>query len=184
MQISVYSVTVVAHVSSAGELTPELRALLEDSSLIKVGVKVNEDLEKISKDFKAGCKGGCDLARMAKDRGVSVTARLSLQRLVELDVGKHLPKPFSLRRSAWDIAKLSPAQVSYAAMDSYASYVCFQALTEATQSVLTPERIIPGLRVHVMNSSCKSRVATGKLPPAQSELFGGAKVASKCLAIV
>ncbi len=117
---------------AAGEIPHQLKVLLSDSKIKKVGRLVNADLKYLQEACQSSTPfvGGLDLAKYAKDRRVISNATCSLEDLCAKVLGKHLNKNLSERVSqAWENEVLTASQLSYAATDAYAALLLYQALS-------------------------------------------------------
>ena len=113
-------------------VTPKLRALLEDGSVLKAGVAASGDAMKLWRDYGVACGGIIDLCQLAQSR-LETGSRWSLAGLVERVMGQVLPKPPALRISAWDARVLSREQTAYAALDAFASLVLYHRISSLPQ---------------------------------------------------
>ncbi|XP_070534607.1 exonuclease 3'-5' domain-containing protein 2-like [Ptychodera flava] len=108
-----------------------LRVLLEDKSVLKVGVGVMEDSKKLHRDYGFNVKGCIDL------RTVTFRHRPALKRttngsLADLSfaiLSKQLDKDSRLRCGDWERVELSQRQVYYAAEDAISSLKIFLVVT-------------------------------------------------------
>jgi len=103
-----------------------LRELLSDSRIIKAGVALDQDIRMLKqlRSFKAG--GVVDVARAAKRAGIK---NHGLRGLAAVLLGFRISK--SAQVSNWARKNLTPAQVVYAATDSWVSreiYFCLKAM--------------------------------------------------------
>ena len=115
------------HVAHSG-VTPLLRALLEDASILKVGVASLQDAQKVARDFNITCSGVVDLSELA-NRALLPPRRWSLATLVERVLHCQLPKPTGIRIGAWDARALGKEQIEYAALDAFASLRVWEELS-------------------------------------------------------
>lgn len=96
-------------------LMEELRQLLADERVVKVGLSLKDDfmgLHRIA-DFEPA--GIIELQTYVKEFGISDA---SLQKIYGIIFGRRISK--SQRLSNWEAAELTPAQQHYAALDAWA----------------------------------------------------------------
>lgn len=101
----------------------ELRGLLEDEGVTKVGLSIKDDfhmLHQIS-DFEPG--GFVELQDAVKAYGI---ADASLQKIYGILFGHRISK--TQRLSNWEADSLSPGQQSYASIDAWACLKIYDAL--------------------------------------------------------
>ncbi len=100
--------------------------LLADPGIIKTGVALAHDLSQLKQLFPVTPSSVIDLGRIARGQGVKQTG---LRNLAGILMGFRITK--GTRTSNWAAARLSPAQISYAATDAWASrelYLRFKQL--------------------------------------------------------
>lgn len=103
-----------------------LRELLEDESVLKVGVAPSEDASKLSYDYGVGVANTLDLRYLAvvtntKPQGL---ARMS-QNLLNVELDKH----WRIRCSDWEARQLTERQIDYAAKDALVGVEIFKTLS-------------------------------------------------------
>lgn len=103
-------------------LTPELRQLLADPSILKIGLSLGDDLDALrhSGEFQPG--GWLDLQQYVAGMGIDDRG---LQRLYANVFRMRLSK--RAQRSNWEADVLSDSQTRYAAADAY---TCLQLYAE------------------------------------------------------
>ncbi|KAH8382754.1 hypothetical protein KR009_005126 [Drosophila setifemur] len=107
------------------QIPKDLRELLEDDAVIKVGVAPQEDAMKLSHDYGVGVASTLDLRFLCvmaghKPEGLG---KLSLTHLkVALD------KSWRLACSNWEAKQLEPRQLNYAANDALVAVAIYQKL--------------------------------------------------------
>lgn len=113
----------------AGDLPSELKSVLENRSILKVGVAIKDDSNKLSRDYGLTVNGCLDL-RYVVDRlpGFSHLESRGLKELVKSLLDSDMDKSFSLRCSNWENPILSPRQIKYAAEDVVGSVLVFKYL--------------------------------------------------------
>ncbi|KAK9829092.1 hypothetical protein WJX72_003852 [[Myrmecia] bisecta] len=166
------------HIAHSG-LTPALRAVLTSQALLKVGVGISGDAQKLMRDFGQDCNGLVDLSEDANARlcGVGSTRcpqKWSLAGLVEELLKARLEKHNGLRCSNWEVKPLSPAQQEYAALDAFASLRVHQVLQ--TMPVLTvaplPAPVLPIPQASdVQRLSVPAEAALKPLQPAKLAVY-------------
>ncbi len=115
------------------ECSGALAALLAEPGTVKVGVALAHDLRELSRVFSATAASVLDLGVVARRHGIQQTG---LRNLAGMFLGFRIPK--GTRTSNWARPRLSPAQITYAATDAWASrelYLCFQKLALLTGGV-------------------------------------------------
>lgn len=105
--------------------------LLEDCSVLKVGIEISGDVKKLHKDYAILVNGFCDLRFIAENipefRDINIR---SLKNMAKIVAGIELSKCSQLQCSDWEAETLSYEQMSYAAGDAIAAACIFDALVE------------------------------------------------------
>ncbi|KAJ3893704.1 ribonuclease H-like domain-containing protein, partial [Lentinula edodes] len=132
IQIAFQTASYVVHVRWMRNLPDGLAEILENPRIVKVGVGIQNDAKKLFKDLRI-CLNSCvDLSLFVKcvDSGLFAerpySSSIGLARLAETYEGIVLTKG-KITRSNWDL-ELSPAQLTYAALDAYAGSVVYTHL--------------------------------------------------------
>ncbi|KAJ0092066.1 hypothetical protein Patl1_26076 [Pistacia atlantica] len=125
----------VMHIIHSG-IPPSLKFLLEDSSLLKVGVGIVNDAAKVSKDYNVCVKGVEDLRCRANQKLGGSSQKWSLASLTETLVCKELPKPNKIRLGNWEADVLTKEKIQYAGTDAFASWHLYQVLESLPDPVL------------------------------------------------
>ncbi|KAJ0034602.1 hypothetical protein Pint_25510 [Pistacia integerrima] len=125
----------VMHIIHSG-IPPSLKFLLEDSSLLKVGVGIVNDAAKVFKDYNVCVKGVEDLCCRANQKLVGSSQKWSLASLTETLVCKELPKPNKIRLGNWEADVLTKEKIQYAGTDAFASWHLYQVLESLPDPVL------------------------------------------------
>ena len=148
VQLAAHDLAVVFHVSKLGAIPDRLHALLCDPKAVKVGVGCGNDALKLQNDYP-GCAVSpvVDCRDLAGPLGLSCGG--SLAALAAAALRCALPKPPATRCGNWEQYPLSAQQREYAALDAYAGFRVFCAL-----SARSDERSL--------------RDATNKPPPAEA----------------
>lgn len=93
---------------------PLLKDLLEDDSVLKVGIAIHDDLKDLARDLPHRARNIIDLNSFAQQKGfVSIGAK----KLAALVLGIRISKAQQV--SNWENKVLSRAQVDYAATDAW-----------------------------------------------------------------
>lgn len=100
--------------------------LLTSSNVLKVGVDIERDLVKLERDFGFKYENFCDLKKLSKK--VYNSTKLGLASLARLTYNVELEKKKSIQVSDWGAIELSDAQITYAAIDSLASWAIYEKL--------------------------------------------------------
>lgn len=141
-------------------LPTQLKQLLENPNILKVGRLVSADLRYLAQacDSEKPFVGAVDLAKFAKDRDQAPTANVGLADLCALVLRKQLPKNISARiSSSWEDENLTDGQIHYSALDAWAALEIYQSLNQIPLPSLLPENPPLGLRVALYNTD-KSRI--------------------------
>lgn len=112
-------------------LPASLVSLLEDESLLKVGVSLRDDFHQLNKRGLKRPSGFIDLQKMVKDFGI---ADNSLARIYGILFGERISK--GQRLTNWEAEHLSESQINYAAFDAIA---CIRIYTLLNQGLFIPE---------------------------------------------
>ncbi|KAF5788740.1 putative DNA helicase [Helianthus annuus] len=105
-------------------LIPEsLVNFLGNPSYIFVGVGIENDVEKLRKDYGVEVAKTVDLRTLATDvYGVREFKKAGLLQLARIVLGKEINKPKSVTMSRWDDQCLTLLQVQYASVDAFLSF--------------------------------------------------------------
>ncbi|KAG8249815.1 Exonuclease 3'-5' domain-containing protein 2 [Homalodisca vitripennis] len=103
----------------------ELVKILEDKSILKVGVAVVTDARYLLVDYGVRCEGCLDLRHLAKQVGVEPRG---LAKLAKDLFGTELDKDWQVRCSNWESETLTPIQIQYAAQDARIAIDIFDRL--------------------------------------------------------
>ena len=91
-----------------------LKALLENESITKIGISLKDDFGMLGKISDANPHGFIDLQKVAPQYGISDA---SLQKIYAIIFGKRISK--NQRLTNWEAEELSLAQQIYAAIDAW-----------------------------------------------------------------
>jgi len=110
-----------------GVVPQQLKEILEDSSILKVGVSVVNDAEKLQTDYELCVKGCLDVQYLADIGGVSDKG---LKNLVKQLCENDQEKKQRNKRGNWEENELSGRQIKYACYDARYSYLVFEKLNK------------------------------------------------------
>jgi len=107
-------------------LPEELKTLLSDAEIMKVGVAIRDDIKALQRirNFKAA--GFVELQEEVKDYGIQ---DFSLKKIAGIVLGVRISK--SQRLTNWEADQLSEAQQNYAATDAWVAHEIFHSLIGA-----------------------------------------------------
>jgi RNA polymerase sigma factor for flagellar operon FliA len=102
--------------------------ILEDESIVKVGMNLERDFESLRTNYKIRLKGVIDLDSVF----TKLTSRTSIgaKRAFAMFLNQNLKKSKSKSRSNWELARLSESQILYASEDATVVYDIFFKLLE------------------------------------------------------
>lgn len=123
----------VLHIFHSG-IPQTLRSLLEDPTVVKVGVCIANDAYKVLQDHNVSVKTLEDLSELANKK-LDDPKKWSLASLTEKLLAKQLPKPSNIRLGNWEANVLSRDQLHYAATDAFVSWYLYQALKSLPEIV-------------------------------------------------
>ncbi|XVF65326.1 hypothetical protein PTKIN_Ptkin09bG0238900 [Pterospermum kingtungense] len=127
----------VMHIIHSG-IPRSLQVLLEDCTIMKVGVAIDGDAVKVFNDYNVSVKALEDLSHLAKQKLDRDRQNWGLAALTETLVCKELPKPKRIRLGNWELYPLSKEQLQYAATDAFASWHLYQVLKSLPDAVNDP----------------------------------------------
>jgi len=116
------------------DFSDALRELLENPSLLKVGVALADDLRKLKEVFPFEERGILDLGKVAQHHGLKQSG---VRNLAGIFLGIRITK--GPRTSNWRRPELSPGQICYAATDAWVCrelYLRFQQLGWCRENIL------------------------------------------------
>ncbi|MFS7970487.1 putative DNA helicase [Helianthus anomalus] len=100
-----------------------------------VGVGIDDDVEKLTRNYGLSVARWADLRNVAANvYGVREFKNAGIKVLAEQILGKHVEKPKSVTMSRWDSRYLTPAQVQYAAIDAFLSFEIGRVLTSVNRN--------------------------------------------------
>ncbi|XP_019265597.1 PREDICTED: Werner Syndrome-like exonuclease isoform X2 [Nicotiana attenuata] len=124
----------VLHIIHSG-IPQTLQSLLEDPTVVKVGVCIANDAYKVSLDHNVSVKTLEDLSELANKKLDEEPKKWSLASLTEKLLAKQLPKPSKIRLGNWEANELSKEKLHYAATDAFVSWYLYQALKSLPEIV-------------------------------------------------
>lgn len=141
----------------------QLREILEDPDIIKVGVTPYNDASYLLQDYAIKMNGTFDLrflALMAKENAEGL-GKLS-KSILNID----LDKDWKIRCSDWEIADMSPQQIDYAAKDAFVAVEIFSKLYRSIQSNKMDANSIRRFCDNYTDITFKNKLAQMNLDPA------------------
>ena len=124
VQLSIGKVCYLFRLNKIKEFPACLRELLEDSTLVKVGLSTQDDFKNLRKwceDLQP--KGFIELQTLVKQYGID---DISLAKIYALLFGLKLSK--RQRLTNWEADQLNPKQLAYASLDAIACVEIYEAL--------------------------------------------------------
>ena len=109
-----------------GEQFTQLKALLEDETILKVGVGLRSDAHALRRQWGINVASTLDLNWALAQLGAE--KEMGTRQLVAALLGVRIDKPKKVTLSNWQHVPLSSAQIHYAAADALAALKCFNAL--------------------------------------------------------
>jgi len=104
-------------------LNGQIRKILSDNTIIKVGVAIKDDLNALKRKSNFTPQSFIELQEMVKKYGIQ---SFSLQKLSAIVLGLRISK--SKRLSNWEADILNEAQIKYAATDAWVSLEVYKKL--------------------------------------------------------
>lgn len=140
--------------------------LLENPRILKAGRLVSSDLRQLQDTFKhpRTFLGALDLAKYAKERQATASAKCSLADLCATVLGKRLNKNISERMSnTWERRKLTEHQLHYAACDAYVPLLLYDQLSALTVPQKLVDPLLASTPVIIYNADSTTIIAHGRL---------------------
>ena len=122
LQISTEQEAFIFRLNKTG-MHPAIVQLLENKSILKIGVGIRDDLRGLNKLVRFKPRGFVELQDMVKAFDIDV---FSLKGLAALVLNVRVSK--RQRLSNWEAAELTPAQIDYAATDAWIALRIFNEL--------------------------------------------------------
>lgn len=133
LQLSTTSKSYLFRLSKIG-LIEEIKSILENENLLKVGLSIKDDFHNLAKLSPINPKGFIDLQDYVKRFGIS---DCSLTKIHAIIFGKRISK--SQQLTNWEAQVLTPRQQEYAALDALACINIYRALNNGD---FNPEKSI------------------------------------------
>ena len=121
-----------------GGIPKQLRNVLSDERILKVGAAVADDVRGLEKHHDFPPKGFVDLQKMVWEYGIKDKA---VKKMAAIILGIRISKTQQL--SNWEADKLSEAQKAYAATDAWVCREMYLKLLSSEKNPLTPEQMLP-----------------------------------------
>lgn len=125
LQLSTSEKAFIFRINKLG-LPNELKAILADPEIGKIGVAIRDDIKALQKINRFVPSGFVELQDEVKEYGIQ---DFSLKKITGIVLGFRISK--SQRLSNWEAEHLTDAQLSYAATDAWVSCEIFNSLTTA-----------------------------------------------------
>jgi hypothetical protein len=148
------------------KLPHQLKLLLSNPNILKVGRMVNADLKYLQTASGSSVPfvGSVDLAKFAKDRLFISNARCSLADLTAAVLQKRLSKSNNMRLStAWEDENLSSEMLKYAALDAYTSLLIYETARKVDPPQPLPTTITPSMHIIIYNDDFSRVIASGRI---------------------
>lgn len=115
-------------------LNETLKALLEDPTVVKVGLSTHDDFRSLQRWMPCAPKGFIELQHYVKAFGIE---EMSLQKIFAIIFSERISKTQQL--SNWEINPLTPAQCKYAAIDAWAClFIYYKMENKSLENTFTP----------------------------------------------
>ncbi|KAF8489593.1 ribonuclease H-like domain-containing protein [Gautieria morchelliformis] len=141
VQLASESLVLLVQVSAMSAFPDSIKNIIEDPAIVKAGVGIQGDANKLRRDFgvhPAGCLELSFLAKAVDPQWADAKGPLiSLARLVEAYEERVIKKPKHLQMSNWE-RPLTEEQQDYAAGDATAALSVLQKLYTILPSVQPP----------------------------------------------
>jgi hypothetical protein len=108
---------VLVRLANMDRVPDDLKFILANHEIVKTGVGIIEDSNKLLVDHNLDLVGCVDLRHLAVRDG-SVPGKLGLQSLAHCYLNVHLNKDWRIRSGNWESEELSADQINYAANDA------------------------------------------------------------------
>ena len=138
LQLSGQDKAFLFRIKLIGDIPKQLRAILSDESIIKVGAAVNDDVRGLEKHHDFQPKAFADLQKMVWEYGIKDK---SVKKMAAIILGIRISKTQQL--SNWEAETLSDAQCAYAATDAWVCREMYMKLLDSEKNPLTPEQMLP-----------------------------------------
>ncbi|XP_055312173.1 exonuclease 3'-5' domain-containing protein 2-like isoform X1 [Sitodiplosis mosellana] len=143
---------VLIRLSELQYIPKELEAILEDASIIKVGVAPDGDAALLKNDYDGvRVASTLDLRFVAQEAKSSVMRKSSLAHMADEFLGVSLDKDPSIRCSNWEASTLTNAQIDYAATDAHVAIELFKYFAKKIDPTKKSEYIIENYFVNLID---------------------------------
>ncbi|XP_045797797.1 Werner Syndrome-like exonuclease [Trifolium pratense] len=122
IQLCINRECLVFQILRASFIPQSLVAFLENQGNTFVGVGIEQDVEKLLRDYSLRVANFLELRTLATQRLGEYVRGAGLKTLAANVLGKDIEKPRRITMSRWDNFKLTPQQVQYACIDAFASF--------------------------------------------------------------
>ncbi|CAJ2670654.1 unnamed protein product [Trifolium pratense] len=122
IQLCINRECLVFQILRASFIPQSLVAFLENQGNTFVGVGIEQDVEKLLRDYSLRVANFLELRTLATQRLGEYVRGAGLKTLAAHVLGKDIEKPRRITMSRWDNFKLTPQQVQYACIDAFASF--------------------------------------------------------------
>lgn len=131
VQLSVGQVCYLFRLNKIGQMPPCLKALLEDPSVIKVGLSTPDDFKHLRVWGELNPHGFIELQQLVRNYGIQ---EQSLAKIYALLFGLKLSK--RQRLTNWEADQLSAKQLAYASLDAVACVEIYDALMKQGRKII------------------------------------------------
>ena len=138
LQLSGAEKAFLFRVKLMGGIPKQLRSILSNEKILKVGAAVNDDVRGLEKHHDFPPRGFVDLQKMVWEYGIKDKA---VKKMAAIILGIRISKTQQL--SNWEADKLSDAQKAYAATDAWVCREMYLKLMSSKKHPLTPEQMLP-----------------------------------------
>ncbi|KAF9485225.1 ribonuclease H-like protein [Pholiota conissans] len=161
-----------------------LLAFLRAPNIRKVGVRVSADILRLFRDCgftlenDAPFSGALNLGIIAKEAGISTSAGIGLFELCIRVLGRFLPKDPGITISTeWELDPLPDEHIRYAALDAYATWAVFKAISTLTIGKrVEKNKTPPGTRISLLSTDYSDIIAFGQISLDQPSEHGGINI--------
>ncbi|KAG1479321.1 hypothetical protein G6F57_006279 [Rhizopus arrhizus] len=168
IQICAAKTILLFQVGRMKKLPQELQNFFENKELLKTGVNIKMDGQKLYRDFGIKTNGLVELmtlANLSKSSDVTRTHHRSLRALTAIFLKQKMAKG-KVRMSNWSAPVLSPNQKKYAALDAYASYQIYQTIKkEGIENVPIEHLLHQNLSTPKVEKKPKTQIKTAETKP-------------------
>ncbi|KAF9781270.1 ribonuclease H-like domain-containing protein [Thelephora terrestris] len=137
VQIGDDRIILLVQLSAMTRFPSELKRVIESPDIVKLGVNIRGDGEKLYHDYGILPRGLVELAGAAQDADADFAAMfrrpmVALAKMVEFYEKRHLPKD-TVRISDWERDPLDPEQIEYAANDADCAVRMYKKICEIAE---------------------------------------------------